>query len=357
MNAGHLAAVGADGRPRRRDDRDHAVARRRADRGRDPVRRAVHPRGRWVACGCNAAGEARAARDAAVAAGDAEGAASAGSARRRCSGSSRASSRRRSTSRSGSSSRPRSATRGSSSSSRRSSSASWCSPTSRAPRCTRSAAARRSSPATRSTSWLSFIAGWAILLDYILLMAITAFATTDYVAVLFTPLSGGVAEFLFGAAVVVGRGVAEHPRRGLQALRALRLRRGLRPDPADDDRDPRAADRAQPRRADRPGERRRHAVGQGPGLRVHADARDVRGRRRLVRAGGRGRGRPQGAQAADDRAHAGLHPLRRHLARGGQRAAARPTCATAARTTTSTRRCSASPPPSTRSGWPTCCGS
>ena len=51
---------------------------------------------------------------------------------------------------------------------------------------------------------VSFIAGWAILLDYILLMAITAFATTDYVAVVFTPLSGGLAEFLFGAAVIVG---------------------------------------------------------------------------------------------------------------------------------------------------------
>ena len=62
---------------------------------------------------------------------------------------------------------------------------------------------------------------------------------------------------------------------------------------------------------------------RGPGLRVHADARDVRGRRRVVGAGGRGRGRPQGAQAADDRAHARLHPVRRHLAGGGQRAAAR----------------------------------
>jgi APA family basic amino acid/polyamine antiporter len=50
----------------------------------------------------------------------------------------------------------------------------------------------------------SFIAGWAILLDYILLIALTAFATTDYVAVLFPPLAGGVAEFSFGAAVVVG---------------------------------------------------------------------------------------------------------------------------------------------------------
>jgi basic amino acid/polyamine antiporter, APA family len=50
----------------------------------------------------------------------------------------------------------------------------------------------------------SFIAGWAILLDYILLIALTAFATTDYVAVLFPPLAGGVAEFLFAAAVVAG---------------------------------------------------------------------------------------------------------------------------------------------------------
>src|SRR4051794_18040681 len=50
----------------------------------------------------------------------------------------------------------------------------------------------------------SFIAGWAILLDYILLIALTAFATTDYVAVLFPPLAGGLAEFLFGAAVVGG---------------------------------------------------------------------------------------------------------------------------------------------------------
>jgi basic amino acid/polyamine antiporter, APA family len=51
---------------------------------------------------------------------------------------------------------------------------------------------------------LSFIAGWAILLDYILLLALTAFATTDYVAVLFSPLSGGVVEFAFGVAVIVG---------------------------------------------------------------------------------------------------------------------------------------------------------
>jgi APA family basic amino acid/polyamine antiporter len=50
----------------------------------------------------------------------------------------------------------------------------------------------------------SFIAGWAILLDYVLLIAITAFATTDYVAVLVGPVADGLSEFLFGAAVVIG---------------------------------------------------------------------------------------------------------------------------------------------------------
>jgi len=50
----------------------------------------------------------------------------------------------------------------------------------------------------------SFVAGWAILLDYVLLIAITAFATTDYVAVLVGPVADGLSEFLFGAAVVIG---------------------------------------------------------------------------------------------------------------------------------------------------------
>ena len=80
----------------------------------------------------------------------------------------------------------------------------------------------------------SFIAGWAILLDYILLIAITAFATTDYVAVLFDPLAGGLAEFLFGAAVVAGVAWLNIRGAGSQALRALRLHRARRPRPADD---------------------------------------------------------------------------------------------------------------------------
>ena len=119
------------------------------------------------------------------------------------------------------------------------------------------------------------------------------------------------------------RRLAQHPRRRLEALRALLLRRARRPRPADDDRDPRAGAAAQPRRADRPGEHRGDAVDVGPDLRLHADARDVRGRRRVVGPRRRGQGRPPRAQAPRDRPPAGLHPLRRHRARGGQRAAGR----------------------------------
>jgi APA family basic amino acid/polyamine antiporter len=54
----------------------------------------------------------------------------------------------------------------------------------------------------------SFVAGWAIMLDYLILIALTAFATTDYAAVFFEPFDQGAPEFLLGAAVVVVVAVA-----------------------------------------------------------------------------------------------------------------------------------------------------
>ena len=44
----------------------------------------------------------------------------------------------------------------------------------------------------------SFVAGWAILLDYLILIALTAFATTDYAAVFCEPFDTGAPEFLLG---------------------------------------------------------------------------------------------------------------------------------------------------------------
>jgi APA family basic amino acid/polyamine antiporter len=49
---------------------------------------------------------------------------------------------------------------------------------------------------------VSFIAGWAICLEYLILIAICAFATTDYAAVFWDPLSSGAPEFLLAAALV-----------------------------------------------------------------------------------------------------------------------------------------------------------
>ncbi len=50
---------------------------------------------------------------------------------------------------------------------------------------------------------VSFIAGWAICLDYLILIAICAFATTDYAAVYWGALDSGAPEFLLAAALVV----------------------------------------------------------------------------------------------------------------------------------------------------------
>ena len=49
----------------------------------------------------------------------------------------------------------------------------------------------------------SFVAGWALMLDYLILIAITAYATTDYAAAFWSPLAEGVPEILAGAGVVV----------------------------------------------------------------------------------------------------------------------------------------------------------
>ena len=204
----------------------HAVARRRPARGRASCSACCSSPPAAGACGWNAAGEARAPQDAAVAARDAQGAA----ARARLAGAVRdrpGLHRRVDLLRARPRRRARARPHVGSSSSPAACSSRWsCPPTSRAPRCTRSAAARRSSPATRSTSWSSFIAGWAILLDYLILIALCAFATTDYL--------GGVLARRFGDGVAgvparaprscVYVALAEHPRRRLAALRARRAR-------------------------------------------------------------------------------------------------------------------------------------
>jgi APA family basic amino acid/polyamine antiporter len=48
----------------------------------------------------------------------------------------------------------------------------------------------------------SFVAGWAILLDYLILIAITAFVVSDYVAVLWAPIGSGALAVLVSCVVI-----------------------------------------------------------------------------------------------------------------------------------------------------------
>ena len=50
---------------------------------------------------------------------------------------------------------------------------------------------------------VSFVAGWAICLEDLILIAIAAFGTTDYAAVFWPEFDSGVAEFLLAASLVV----------------------------------------------------------------------------------------------------------------------------------------------------------
>ncbi len=50
---------------------------------------------------------------------------------------------------------------------------------------------------------VSFIAGWAILLDYVILIALTAFTITHYLAVFWAPIGRGGVELVVAAGVIV----------------------------------------------------------------------------------------------------------------------------------------------------------
>src|SRR6478735_4758152 len=50
---------------------------------------------------------------------------------------------------------------------------------------------------------VSFIAGWAICLDYLILVALCAFASTDYLALFWSGFSHGLSEFLIASAIVL----------------------------------------------------------------------------------------------------------------------------------------------------------
>ncbi len=67
----------------------------------------------------------------------------------------------------------------------------------------------------------SFVAGWAVLLDYILLLAVCALTATNYAAVFYAPLGDGLPELILSVAIISG--VAIGTIRGFSTGRVRRL--------------------------------------------------------------------------------------------------------------------------------------
>ncbi len=67
----------------------------------------------------------------------------------------------------------------------------------------------------------SFIAGWAVLLDYIILVAVCALSATNYAAAFWSPLDNGAVETVVAIGIILY--VAGGTIRGFQSTRALRL--------------------------------------------------------------------------------------------------------------------------------------
>jgi APA family basic amino acid/polyamine antiporter len=68
---------------------------------------------------------------------------------------------------------------------------------------------------------VSFIAGWAILLDYVILVAITAFSATNYLAAFYAPFGYGEQELLLALGIIVY--VVVRNVRGFSRRRARRI--------------------------------------------------------------------------------------------------------------------------------------
>jgi basic amino acid/polyamine antiporter, APA family len=68
---------------------------------------------------------------------------------------------------------------------------------------------------------VSFVAGWMILLDYIILIAVTSFSATNYLAAFYGPLGGGTAELLLCFGIVLY--VAIRNIRGFSKTRVNRI--------------------------------------------------------------------------------------------------------------------------------------
>src|SRR3954462_612698 len=70
---------------------------------------------------------------------------------------------------------------------------------------------------------VSFVAGWAVLLDYIILIAVTSFTATNYLAAFWSPVGRGTTELVVAIALIAS--VAAGTIRGWSPRRAGRIAR------------------------------------------------------------------------------------------------------------------------------------
>jgi basic amino acid/polyamine antiporter, APA family len=91
----------------------------------------------------------------------------------------------------------------------------------------------------------SFVAGWAILLDYLILIALTAFVATDYLGAFWSPLESGAPEVLVASGLIISMAVLNV--RGFEPSRFERITWVVLADLR-----PRARAAARARRADQP---------------------------------------------------------------------------------------------------------
>jgi APA family basic amino acid/polyamine antiporter len=68
---------------------------------------------------------------------------------------------------------------------------------------------------------VSFVAGWAVLLDYIILIAVTSFTATNYLSAFWAPAGTGTVELLIAVAIIVS--VAAGTIRGWSPRRSTRI--------------------------------------------------------------------------------------------------------------------------------------
>ena len=171
---------------------------------------------------------------------------------------------------------------------------------------------------------VSFVAGWMILLDYIILIAVTSFSATNYLAAFWSPLGSGTDELLLCFAIIAY--VAIRNIRGFSKTRVNRIAALVVADLAHPGarHRPRARRLLPPRHDHRHHPPRRHADVGGHRVRARRGDGELHGARVRLGAVGRGRRGPARAQAPrgrrGDHRHGRLHG---HRDRGRHGAARR----------------------------------